>query len=391
MNVGAMNVGIDQLGFYTSRYYLPLESLAERRGVDYQKYKVGLGQERMGVPPPDEDVVTLAANAAEPLLRGQNLEDINLLIFATESGVDQSKAAGLFVHGLLGLPSQCRVVELKEACYGGTAGLQLAAAMVRQQPDCRALVLASDIARYELGSPGEPTQGCGAAAMLVTAQPRLLALDPEVGLHAEDVMDFWRPNYRDEALVDGKYSTRVYLQTAETAWGHYARRSGRGIDDLARFCYHLPFTNMARKAHERLLRSGAAGRDPDAWIGNGLAYNRLTGNSYTASLYESLACLLDSDAEDLSGQRMGFFSYGSGCMGECFSGVVQPGYRAHTRAAAHREMLDSRSPLSVREYEDIFNLKVPRDGWSYVFAQYRTGVFRFGGIESHRRRYERVT
>lgn len=211
-----MKVGIDRLSFYTPRYYLPLEALARQRGVDYEKYRTGLGQEQMGVTPPDEDVVTLAANAAEPLVRA-GTAGIDLLLFATESGIDQSKAAGLFAHGLLGLSPACRVVELKEACYGGTAALQMAAAMVARQPASRALVMASDIARYDLGSPGEPTQGCGAVAMLVTANPRVLALDPEAGLHAEDVMDFWRPNYRDEALVDGKYSTRVYLSTAETA------------------------------------------------------------------------------------------------------------------------------------------------------------------------------
>lgn len=386
-----MNVGIDRISFYTSRYVLPLEALAAKRGVDYEKFRTGLGQERMGVPPPDEDVVTLAANAAEPLVREEGIDNIELVIFATESGIDQSKAAGLFVHGLLGLPAQCRVLEIKEACYGGTAALQLAAAAVRQRPGTRALVLASDIARYDLGSPGEPTQGCGAVAMLVSAAPRVLALDPEAGLHAEDIMDFWRPNYRGEALVDGKYSTRVYLKTVETAWGHYARQSGRSLDDFARCCYHLPFTNMARKANERLTRLAGSPAPVQVGIDEGLGYSRVTGNTYTASLYESLACLLDTATDDLGGRRVGLFSYGSGCMGEFFSGVVQPGYRRVLRAEAHRQMLESRSELTVQEYEDIFNLKVPQDGWTYVFAQYRTGAFRFGGIEGHRRRYERAT
>ncbi len=389
-----MKVGIDRIGFYTARYYLPLETLAHQRGVAYEKFRTGLGQERMAVAPPDEDIVTLAASAAEPLLREDGVENIDLLLFATESGIDQSKSAGLFAHGLLGLPPACRVVELKEACYGGTAALQLAAAMVARRPGSKTLVLASDIARYELGSPGEPTQGCGAVAMLVSADPRILALDPERGLHAEDVMDFWRPNYRDEALVDGKYSTRVYLSTVVETWQRYAKESGRSVDDFARFCYHLPFTNIARKAHERLLKS--AGRDAvtpeqiEAAVGGGLAYNRQTGNSYCASLYESLVCLFDQCAENLEGRRLGLFSYGSGCMGEFFSGVVQPGYRQQLRTEQHQRLLADRTELTYQEYEDIFNLKVPQDGWDYAFAQYRTGTFRFGGIAGHKRRYERA-
>jgi len=390
-----MNVGIDRISFYTTRYFLDLKTLADAREVEYDKYRVGLGQERMSVPPPDEDIVTMAASAAKPLVDALDTDEIDLLLFATESGVDQSKAAGLFVHGLLGLSSRCRVIELKEACYSGTAAIRFAAAMVGQRPEKKALVLASDIARYDLGSPGEPTQGCGAVAMVIAANPRLMALDPECGLHAEDVMDFWRPSYRDEALVDGKYSTKVYMNAVVQAWSHYAEVTGRSVDDFARFCYHLPFTRMAAKAHEKLLTE--AGVDPipleriEADIADVLSYNRQTGNSYSASLYEGLTCLLDTCADDLAGSRIGLFSYGSGCMAEFFSGVVQPGYRQQLLADHHREVLEDRTELTYQAYQDIFTLKVPEDGWKYVFAQYRTGPFRFGGVEEHKRIYEAVS
>ena len=112
-----MKSGIDLISFYSSKYFLSLEALAEKRGVDVAKFHVGLGQFRMAIPPPDEDVVTMGASAAKPLLASVDPQTISLLLFATESGVDQSKAAGLFVHKLLGLSSRCRVVELKEACY----------------------------------------------------------------------------------------------------------------------------------------------------------------------------------------------------------------------------------------------------------------------------------
>ncbi|MEM7496021.1 MAG: hydroxymethylglutaryl-CoA synthase, partial [Myxococcota bacterium] len=186
-------VGIDQLSFFTASTFLDLKTLARARGVDWRKYYDGLGQEKMAVPPLDEDTVTLAASAAHPLVQRTDKNEIGLVLFATESGVDQSKSAGLFVHGLLDLPPDCRVVELKQACYSGTAALRFACMFAAARPNKKALVLASDIARYPLGSRGEPTQGCGAVAMLVTARPRILALEPGEGLHAQDVMDFWRP------------------------------------------------------------------------------------------------------------------------------------------------------------------------------------------------------
>jgi hydroxymethylglutaryl-CoA synthase len=388
-----INVGIDALSFYTSRYFLDLKTLAAARGTDYNKYATGLGQEKMAIPPPDEDIVTMAANAALPLVEKENLENLELLLFATESGIDQSKAGGIFVHGLLNLPKRCRAVELKEACYGQTAGLQLALAMVQRNPHAKALVIGTDIARYELGSPGEPTQGCGAVAMLVSANPRLMVIDREAGLFTDDVMDFWRPNYRDQAVVDGKYSTRVYLNALIETWKQYAERSGRTYHDIDRFCYHLPFTKIAVKAQERLAKHNnitLSEEAAEAVLGDALRYNRITGNSYSASLWVGLNSLLDHSPADLSGKRVGLYSYGSGCVAEYFSGTVQPGYRQHIRAAAHQAMLNDRTELTFQQYEDIFNLRFPTDGGDHTFAQYRTGAFRLAGVSQHKRLYERT-
>jgi len=108
-----IKVGIDTLAIYTSRYALDLKTLAAARNVDADKYAAGLGQYMMSVPPPGEDVVTMAANAAKQALQGIDLNKVEMLLFATESGIDQSKAAGVYVHELVGLPPRCRVVEFK--------------------------------------------------------------------------------------------------------------------------------------------------------------------------------------------------------------------------------------------------------------------------------------
>lgn len=386
-----MNIGIDRISFYTSHYYVDLKTLAAARSVESDKYYIGIGQEKMGIPSPDEDVVTLGASAAWPLKQDGELEDVELLLFATESGIDQSKAAGVYVHGLLEMGARCRVAELKQACYSGTIGLQLAIGFVARNPTKKALVIASDVARYELGSPGEATQGCGAVAMLVSADPRLVAIDPECGYYTEDVMDFWRPNYRSEALVDGKYSTMVYIHALLESWKQYAELSGRSLTDFGRFCYHIPFTKMAEKAHHKLSHKLKIATDKEqmrALLDESLSYSRITGNCYAASMYVGLASMLDTSDEDLAGTRIGFYSYGSGCVGEFFSGTVQPGYRDFLYAEQHRNMLENRTELTYQQYEDIFNYGVPTDGGEHVFPQYKTGPFRFLGISQHKREYE---
>ena len=146
-----MPVGIDDISFYTTNFSLDLQELADNNGSNAAKYTVGIGQERMSVPGADEDVVTMAANACLPLLEGmvQRDEDpnaISTILFATETGIDQSKAAGVYLHTLLKLSPRCRVVELKQACYSATAALQLATAWVARKPKEKVLVIASDIA-----------------------------------------------------------------------------------------------------------------------------------------------------------------------------------------------------------------------------------------------------
>src|SRR5262245_45712272 len=195
-------LGIDTLAMYTSGYALELATLAAARGIDAGKYHVGLSQYVMSVPPPGEDIVTMAANAARKALHGMNVDDIELLLFATESGIDQSKAAGIYVHGLLGLPARCRVVELKQACYSGTAAIQLGLSFLRGHLSKKVLVIASDIARYGLETTGESSQGAAAVALVLSVNPRVLAIEPEYGVVTENVMDFWRPNYLHEARVD---------------------------------------------------------------------------------------------------------------------------------------------------------------------------------------------
>jgi hydroxymethylglutaryl-CoA synthase len=120
----------------------------------------------------------------------------------------------------------------------------------------KALIIASDIARYGAGTPGEPTQGAGAVAMVVSETPRLLSIDKEVfGDYTRQVMDFWRPLYSKYAFTDGHYSIDCYLDALSGAWADAAAKAGShervAMRNLNACFYHVPFVKMARKAHHR--------------------------------------------------------------------------------------------------------------------------------------------
>jgi hydroxymethylglutaryl-CoA synthase len=356
-------IGIDALALAVPHSYLELADLAIARGVPPAKYIEGLGNNQMAVAGPNEDPVTLAAEAAMRLFAksGRSPAEVGLCIVGTETAVDHSKPIASYLHGLLGMPQSCRIFETKHACFGGTAGLfnaldWLASGSARGRS---ALIVCTDIARYPIRSPGEPTQGAGAIAMLVSERPRLIELEPgQSGSYAQNVHDFWRPLHRKDALVDGQFSVQCYLDALTGAYREWQKVTGGGGDPLVRTCYHVPYGKMARKAHQR--RSQLDGIDDataDARypieVGPSLRLPSQVGNVYTGSLYLSLLSLLEAEAAQLAGQRIGLFSYGSGCAAEFFAGRVCPEAAALIAAMDVSAPLRDRHRLTIPEYEAL--------------------------------------
>lgn len=381
-----MKIGIHDIAAATGSLFFDLAELAERTGVEVGKFHRGIGQFEMSIPAADEDIVTMGARAAAPILERHGTDGIRTVLFATESGIDQSKAAGVFLHGLMGLPNETRVVELKEACYSATAALQFAVALVARNPHERVLVIASDTARYELDTSGEPTQGSGAIAMLIAVDPDIYEIEPATGLWTTDVMDFWRPNDRSTALVDGHYSVQVYLQSVERVWQDYLANGGSSFSDIARFCYHQPFTKMAVKAHRHLAKTAEVPQE--SWgveaLEETMIYNRRIGNSYTASVFLAFLSLLDN-GPDMTGERIGLFSYGSGAVAEFFTGTLVEGYRDKLRVDFHREMLDSRTQIGYEDYRRRHQ-QFDQVG-DFETARETLGQYRYLGVQNNERKY----
>jgi hydroxymethylglutaryl-CoA synthase len=398
-------VGIDAIGLALPPLALDLADLARARGVEPAKYEAGLGTVRTSVPPIDEDTVTLAVRAARAALHRAGLSpaDIGMCIVGTETAVDHSKPVAAFVHGLMGLPTACRIFETKHACYGATAGLQNALDWIRSGSarGKKALVIGSDIARYGLRTPGEPTQGAGAVALVVSESPRLVAFETGmVGTFARDVFDFWRPLYSKDAVVDGHYSVTCYLESLEGAYRAYAahaggdhRAEGPFSDRFAAIAYHVPYGKMAVKAH-RHLRGIDGDVDPGAsferQVAAGLALPKLVGNIYTGSLYLSLASMLSETTEDLDGKSVALFSYGSGSCAEFFTGTVTKGAQAFARGSGWGELIASQRKIDVPEYEAIMTAREGIDTLSPPVEGETGGTrdrARYLGVRDHRRLY----
>ena len=347
-------VGIDKISFYVPHYYLDLSDLALARNISIDKYYTGIGQEKMAVLPENEDIVTMGAEAAYNIVNKKDKEIIDLLIFCTESGIDQSKSAGIFVHKLLSLNDNCRVIELKQACYSSTLGLRFALDYINANPTKKVLLIASDNARYGLNTAGEPTQGCGAVAMMLTENPSIITFDNYCGYVTESLDDFWRPNGKDEAIVDGKYSTKIYLEKLIKSWNIYKEKTNRKLNEHYKICFHSPFTKIVQKAHKHLCNNENTTFDNS--FNDITYYNKNVGNCYTASLYLSLLSLIEN-VDGLEGKRIGMFAFGSGCVAEFFSGVMCDNYKSKLLKDLHKNTLEKRQKIDCKTYEQLYNSK----------------------------------
>lgn len=372
----ASTVGIDAMAFHGPECFVDMTELATARGVDPAKFTKGLGQIEMAVATPCEDTVTLATVAGRKALAAFDVDprDIGTLIVGTETGVDHSKPVAVYVHELLNLPSNCRTFETKHACYGAMAGLTSAMDWIvaGRARGKKALIIASDIARYGAGTPGEPTQGAGAVAMVVSAQPRLLEVDKEVfGDYTRQVMDFWRPLYSKYAFTDGHYSIDCYLDALTGAWSDAAAKAGEreriALSHLDACFYHVPFVKMARKAHQRHWESEMGrmvARDDaehamkiadsfEVLVSPWLTLNAAVGNIYTGSLFLALMDYLRRGESAREGRGVSLFSYGSGCGAAFCFGTVAQGASAHAARLDPAPELAQRRRLEIGEYEEV--------------------------------------
>ncbi|WP_281508877.1 hydroxymethylglutaryl-CoA synthase [Lactobacillus taiwanensis] len=385
-----MKVGIDQIGYFTPNKYVDMVDLAHARNQDPNKFLIGIGQSKMSVADATQDAVSMGINATLRYLNKINKSKVGLLIFGTESSVDQSKSGSLFVKSALKLDPSVRAFEVKEACFGLTAGLMIAQDFVRLHPDQTAIVIGSDIARYGLKTAGEVTQGAGSVSLLISSNPRILELNEGHSAYSEDINDFWRPNNSKLAKVDGKYSTQVYLDFFKHTFNDYKEQKNLETKDFAAIVYHLPFTKMGLKANRiaiegedeetnaRLMDSFTAAKELNANV----------GNIYTGSLYLSLLSLLENG--DLkAGDLTGLFSYGSGAIAEFYSANVVEGYEKQIDKAGDEALLAKRKKLSVDEYERIFSeaLEDPKNDVELVSDE-DSGKYYFAGIKDDIRQYQ---
>jgi polyketide biosynthesis 3-hydroxy-3-methylglutaryl-CoA synthase-like enzyme PksG len=367
-------VGIEAINAFAGSAFVNVEKLALHRKLDVTRFKNLLMKEKT-VALPYEDPITFGLNAAKPLIDAMSPEEkdrIEMVVTCTESAFDFGKSMSTYFHKLLGLNRNCRLFELKNACYSGVAGFQVAVNFILSQasPGAKALVIATDLSRFMTVEGGEaltedwsffePSAGAGAVAMIVSEVPYVFQVDVGAsGYYGYEVMDTCRP-VPDSEAGDADLSLLSYLDCYEGAFLEYKKRV-EGADFAGTFGYlamHTPFGGMIKGAHRDMMRKMVKANpkeieaDFQRRVVPGLAHCQRVGNIMGATTMLSLLSTIDH-GEFQTPQRVGCFSYGSGCCSEFFSGIVTKEGQERVRALRIKYQLDKRCELSMEEYDRL--------------------------------------
>lgn len=313
-------VGIGQIGFYIPQSYVDINELAKARGIVPEKLTKGLGLRKMAVCKADESMDVLIANALEDLWKnaakeGDDLDaffkDIDRIYLGTESAMDGAKPTATYALAALAKryefdASHLDVLDMTFACIGAVDALQNCIDYVRLNPGRKCIVVAADVAKYDLNSGGEYTQGAGAIACLIEENPAFIDYASIIGVDTKADFDFYKPYLkfgkselaeelsarlslseeareilnawlqptqspndgkgnegatnglgsipgeyfpvlRKEPVYNGAYSNTCYRDRMDGALGRFLEKSGADLQNFDGWVFHLPFCYQGRK------------------------------------------------------------------------------------------------------------------------------------------------
>lgn len=299
-------IGIDALSFYVPSLYVGLEKLALKRNIAFAKLNKGLGLNKMAFPDVNEDTASFAANALLDLILTNKVDPstIGRIYLGTESALDAAKPTS--TYALEAVENQlsktfgtrcfknCDVLDMTFACVGAVDALHNSIDWVNNGKGRKAVVIASDFAKYELKSGGEYTQGAGAVAMLITESPSIISISNTWGIATKSEGDFFKPRrifnklkvlketakllkveisdsqaeniiknnpsefwsnsninfelFKQEPVFDGPYSNACYQDRIHEALDHFkSQKKVNVLKDWKHLLFHLPYAFQGRR------------------------------------------------------------------------------------------------------------------------------------------------
>lgn len=415
-----MKVGIDAIAFDIAKIHLPIKTLANARNIEPEKLEKGLGLIKMTLPDIYQDSVVFGANALTKLIQDNNinLSEISRIYVGTESSIDSSKPIASYLLSLMEEKfgtdslSECDAVDFTFACIGGVDALQNCLDFIRLNPDKKAIVVTTDIAKYDLNSTGEYTQGAGALAMLVTSNPKIIAFDQNWATNTKGLFDFFKPYrtiskseitgnssnepwfenleseieiHKEQPVFDGQYSNQCYMDRTRNAYFSFKKLKNSEetiYDSWESIIMHLPYSFQGRRMlseiyildvknkilsgnenaseYQNKLKEVSKSEEYRSFVNQKLLpaelASSLIGNLYTGSIFMGLLSTLAhfyNSKKEVSGKTFGFLAYGSGSKSKVFEGEIQENWKEQISKVKLFETLEESQKIDFETYEKL--------------------------------------
>jgi 3-hydroxy-3-methylglutaryl CoA synthase len=375
--------GISQIGIAVPKHFISLRELAKKRKIPSAYTGKGLGVIEARIPY-RTSIEELAVEALSKI----GFQDVERFYIGTESDPDASKPLSVkILNHKLGLRSV--PFQYKFACLGGLQALISACEYSRANFGKPAVALSIDRSIYRQEDPkAEVTQGCAAVAMRVEVRPKILSLDYQnLGQYGADIDDFKVPSSSYPfPRVDGALTKPAFLECQKKALEDWKKKNLKSLKTKRKellemfdfFIMHTPFPKIVEWVaalfwrHEKLkqkdhLTLAECLKKPGLFLeykkeldeiretpefkkffkqkfNPGLKYNPYIGNSYTSSIFISLAGVLEKAKK---GQQVGINGYGGGASSICIKGAVVSNKKFRSDLSSQ---LKKGKKLSIKQY-----------------------------------------
>lgn len=301
--------GIVSWGSYIPRYRIKPDEIARIWGEDAEKIKNGIYIMSKSVPSPDEDVATIAVEAARNALLRGNIKGnfIESIYVGSESHPYAVKPTATIVAAAIGSNFSTFAADYEFACKAGTAGMQNVLGMVNSGMIRYGMAIGSDTSQGAPGDVLEYSASAGGTAMIIGKEGVAAEIKKTLSV-TSDTPDFWRREGQPYPTHGERFTGEpAYFRHVVSASQMMMEKMKTKPEDYDYCVFHQPNGKFPMRAASLLGFEEKQYKD-------GLL-TPFIGNTYSGSMMTGLSAILDIAKP---GQRILATSFGSGAGSDSF-------------------------------------------------------------------------
>ncbi|MCL4447427.1 MAG: hydroxymethylglutaryl-CoA synthase [Candidatus Thermoplasmatota archaeon] len=324
-------------GSYIPRYRIRAEEIAKEWGENPENIKNGLFIYSKSVPGPDEDVLTISAEASKNALKRTDLDKkkIGAIYVGSESHPYAVKPTSSILVEALGLPYDIHSADYEFACKAGTAAMQNVMAMVDSGQIENGIAIGADTSQGAPGDALEYSASAGGTAIVI-GKNGIADFNATLSF-TTDTPDFWRREGEKYPSHGGRFTGEpAYFKHVLTGAKKMMERMSTKPQDYDYAVLHQPNGKFPTRAAKMLGFK-------DEQVKDGLLTPYI-GNTYSSSMIIGLSAILDKVE---SGDRILAVAFGSGAGSDVFDLTVNDRIKSFKRQNAQGVMEQVNKPIWI--------------------------------------------